>query len=92
MASDGKLPTLDELAKQHSRSAKLLNEEFSQEFGKSIFGFMADHRLKQSHAALQNSTVSIKQLAARLGYSHVNNFTIAFIRKFGYPPGSLRRK
>lgn len=90
--SEGKLPTLDALAQQYSRSAKLLNEEFTQEFGKSIFSFMADYRLAQAHAALQNSDVSIKQLAARLGYTHVNNFTIAFKRKFGYPPGSLRRQ
>jgi AraC-like DNA-binding protein len=91
VASEGQLPTLDEMAKQYGRSAKLLNEGFAQEFGKSIYSFMLDYRLMQAHAALQNSNASIKHLAAQLGYSHVNNFTIAFKRKFGYPPGSLRR-
>lgn len=90
MASDGKLPTLDQLADQYGRSAKLLNAEFADEFGKSIYLFMADYRLTQAHAALEQSEVTIKQLAAKLGYSHVNNFMIAFKRKFGYPPGSLR--
>lgn len=88
---EGKLPTLDELAKQYSRSAKLLNEEFSQEFGKSIYAFITEHRLNQAHMALENTNTSIKQLASVLGYSHVNNFTAAFARKFGYPPGSLRK-
>ena len=92
MSSEGRLPTLDELAKEYGRSAKLLNEEFAQEFGKSIFAFMTEYRLNQAHATLQHSTISIKQLAAKLGYSHVNNFTAAFTRKFGYPPGSLRRQ
>ena len=91
IAGEGKLPTLDELANEYGRSAKLLNEEFSQEFGRSIFAFMTEHRLSQAHAALQNTKTSIKQLAALLGYSHVNNFTAAFTRKFGYPPGSLRK-
>jgi len=34
----------------------------------------------------------MKVLAARLGYSHVNHFIAAFKKKFGYPPGSLRKK
>lgn len=92
MRSDGKLPTLDELAQQYGRSAKLLNEEFAAEFGRSIHGFMMEYRLDQAHAALAQSDLSIKQLAARLGYAHVSNFAIAFKRRYGYPPGSLRRK
>jgi AraC-like DNA-binding protein len=92
LACEGKLPTLDELAQQHGRSMKLLNEEFAAEFGHSIYAFIVEHRLAQAHAALAKTDVSIKQLAARLGYAHVSNFTIAFKRRFGYPPGSLRRK
>jgi AraC-like DNA-binding protein len=92
MASEGKLPTLDELAQQYGRSAKLLNEEFAAEFGQSIHGFIMEYRLEQAHAALAQSDVSIKQLAAKLGYAHVSNFAIAFKRRYGYPPGSLRRK
>ena len=88
IASEGKLPTLDELAFQYGRSAKLLNEEFALEFGKSIYTYMAEHRLMQAHAALQQTEISIKQLAGKLGYAHVSNFTIAFKRHFGYPPDS----
>jgi AraC-like DNA-binding protein len=91
VASEGRLPTLDALAQEYSRSAKLLNDEFKQEFGQSIYAFMVDYRLIQAHAALKHSGITIKQLAAKVGYSHVNNFTAAFTRKFGYPPGSLRR-
>lgn len=92
MACEGKLPTLDQLADEYGRSAKLLNDEFAKEFGKPIYSFMADYRLKQAHSALENSEITIKQLASALGYTHVNNFMIAFKRQFGYPPGSLRRK
>ena len=58
----------------------------------AIYSFFTDHRLSQAHAALQQSKISIKQLDAMLGYAHVSNFTIAFKRKFGYPPGSLKRQ
>jgi AraC-like DNA-binding protein len=92
LACEGKLPTLDELAIKHGRSAKLLNKEFEREFGKSIFAFMIEYRLSQAHAALENTDISIKQLAFNLGYDHASNFTIAFKKMFGYPPGSLRRQ
>lgn len=92
MTTEGKLPTLDELAQQYAQSARLLNDEFTQEFGKSIHIFVMDQRLQQAHAALLHTDVSIKYVAAQLGYSHVSNFTIAFKRTFGYPPSSLRKK
>lgn len=37
------------------------------------------------------SEVPLEVLTAKLGYSHVNNFSRAFTAKFGYQPGSLGR-
>lgn len=89
---DGKIPSLDELAARYGMSARTLNNDFKQLFGKSIHSFLTNHRLDQAHAALQESGIAMKVLANRLGYSHVNHFITAFKRKFGYPPGSLRRR
>ena len=91
-ACEGKLPSLGELAQQYGCAARLLNEDFIHEYGQTIFAFMVDFRLNQAHAALEHTRVSIKQLAHRLGYTHVSNFTIAFKKKFGYPPGYLRKR
>lgn len=91
ISSEGKLATLDELAEQYGRSAKLLNEEFNQEFGQTIYTFVTEHRLMQAHIVLLKTDISIKRLSAQLGYTHVSNFTNAFKRKFGYSPGSLRK-
>ena len=88
----GKLPTLDELANQFSCSAKKLNDEFFAEYGKSIYAFISGHRLEEAHMAILKSDVPMKKLAERLGYAHFNHFSAAFKKKFGYPPGSLRRK
>lgn len=89
--ADGKLPTLEELGMQFACSARRLNEEFVAEFGKSIYAFISNHRLDEAHAAIQNSDVPLKKLAVRLGYAHFNHFSAAFKKKFGYPPGSLRK-
>jgi AraC-like DNA-binding protein len=91
IACEGRMPTLEELAVQYGRSAKLLNDEFSQVFGQPIYAFVTSHRLSQAHSALVETSIPIKQLAARLGYTHTSNFSIAFKRQFGYPPGSLRK-
>ena len=89
---EGKLPTINALAIQFSRSARLLNEEFQNEYGDSIFNFVLNHRLNAAHEAISNTTTPLKQLAERLGYAHVNHFSSAFKKKFGYSPGSLRKK
>jgi AraC-like DNA-binding protein len=89
---EGRMPTLNELAHQFGLSARRMNEEFSEEYGMSIFNFVTDHRLKLAHAAMVTGGTPMKVLAARLGYSHVNHFIAAFKRKFGYSPGSLRKR
>ncbi|MDO9244700.1 MAG: helix-turn-helix transcriptional regulator, partial [Rhodocyclaceae bacterium] len=88
---DGRLPTLNQLAENFGLSAKQLNIEFKAEFGQSIFDYVTTQRLEQAHDALLESSIPMKVIAERLGYSHVNHFITAFKRKFGYPPGTVRK-
>lgn len=92
LSLEGRLPTLVELAKEFGMSARRLNTDFGAKYGQSIYSFITEHRLSQAHAILQTEPVAMKLLAARLGYSHVNHFSAAFKRRFGYPPGSLKRR
>lgn len=85
----GSEPTLGELAKRYSLSARTLNDEFKREFDQTIAAFITDQRLFAAHAALSSGKQPLKVLADRLGYAHVNSFINAFTRKFGYPPGSV---
>ena len=89
---EGRIPTLDELSENFGLSARRLNAEFAAEYGKSIFGFVTDYRLDQAYASLKETDLPMKTLAKRLGYSHVNHFITAFKRKFGFPPGTLRKR
>jgi AraC-like DNA-binding protein len=88
----GKLPTLSQLANQYGLTAKSLNEAFKENYGEPIVSFITNQRLSEAHYALKESDVAIKVLASRLGYSHVNHFITAFRRKYGYPPGKLRKQ
>ncbi len=87
----GKLPSLSELASRYGMSSKTLNETFKQTYGEPIVSFITNHRLTEAHAALEQSDIAIKVLASRMGYAHVNHFSAAFRRKFGYPPGHVRK-
>jgi transcriptional regulator GlxA family with amidase domain len=73
------------------RSARALNEDFQTEYGESIFSFVLNHRLNTAHQAIKTTDVPMKQISMKLGYAHVNHFSAAFKKKFGYSPGSLRR-
>lgn len=88
---EGKVPSLNDLARKYGRSAKALNDAFRSQYGSSIYAFVSDHRLGEAHAALEHTDIPMKALAANLGYSHVNNFIAAFRKKFSYPPGQVRR-
>lgn len=88
---EGRFPTLIELSRVFGRSARTLNDEFLTEFGDTIFGFMSNRRLTMAHDVIANSDVALKIVADTLGYTHVNNFSAAFRRKFGYAPGAVRR-
>ncbi len=87
----GKLPTLNELAMQYGTTPRKLNEEFAAQYGLAIVPYIIDYRLQQAHEAIENTTIPLKTLADRFGYSHSNHFITAFKKRFGYPPGSLRK-
>lgn len=88
---EGRLPTLVSLARDYEMSARQLNLAFTRVFGESIFSFITVQRLEQARIALQETDIPMKVLASRLGYSHVNHFITAFRRRFGQPPGRLRK-
>ncbi len=88
----GKVPTLGQLANQCGISPKTLNELFMRNYGLSIYSYMSTCQLRDAHTAILETSVPMKVLAERLGYSHVNNFIHAFSKRFGYTPGSLRRR
>ncbi len=89
---EGSSPNLKELAESYGISTRTLNEQFKHEYRQSLYSFIAEERLKTAHAALTRSRQAIKVIAAQLGFSDVSSFTKAFTKRFGYPPGSLRRE
>lgn len=89
---EGDTPTLTDLAKKFGLNPIKLNSEFSKKYGESIYTFIINLRLSQAHQALTSSTIPMKVISSRIGYSNVNNFIAAFKKKYGVTPGVLRKQ
>jgi AraC-like DNA-binding protein len=79
-------PTLGELALAVGLSEKRLNAGFRLLFGATAFEVLRNERLAQAEIALKSPQASLKEIAFRVGYNHVNNFINAFSRRYGAPP------
>lgn len=83
-------PGLSELAGLVGLPTKRLDRLFRGVFGTTPFGWMRDYRLTLAKRLLAEESLPIKQVAHRLGYANVHNFTHAFTARFGVSPGALR--
>lgn len=69
-----------------------LKAGFRQLFGVSVFDCLHEARMEKARELLLSTNKPIKQICVLTGYPRMTNFITAFRKKFGYTPGSLRRK
>jgi AraC-like DNA-binding protein len=85
-------PTLVALAAEVGMTGKALNAGFRRLYGGTVFEILRNERLEHARLALESEAAAIKQIAHRVGYSHVSNFTAAFTRRYGKPPSQFQRR
>ena len=91
VAMDGCVASLSYFSDKYGLSTKSLNENFKAVYDKTIWSFILEHRLEKAHSLLSDSDIAIKNVADKFGYANVSHFANAFKKKYGYPPGELRR-
>jgi AraC-like DNA-binding protein len=84
-------PTLSKLARQAGLSIWYLARLFKKNTGISFGEYLRDLRLKKAALLLQNPTLSIKEIAAAVGYKYVSDFDHHFKSTFGMCPSEYRR-
>ncbi|MFC6100480.1 helix-turn-helix transcriptional regulator [Olivibacter domesticus] len=67
-----------------------LKKGFKQLFGNTVFGYINDVRMQQSHALLQKGEHSIASISYLMGFKYPHHFAKAFKKKFGYTPKNVR--
>lgn len=81
---------LIELAAVHDMSVRTLSRQFRRTFDKTVLGYVAERRMDSARVALERDEMTIDQAAYFAGFSHTTNFSLAFRRRYGYPPGKAR--
>ena len=84
-------PSMDDLARQVGLPQRRLIEAFRQTHGMTVGEWLVDWRMKHACALLREGVLPIKEISFRMGYSHVNNFIVAFSRRYGVPPARYRQ-
>jgi transcriptional regulator GlxA family with amidase domain len=84
--------SIHELAAQFKLSQSHLQHLFKQQTGVQLGHLLMESRLRRAAHLLENSTMSVKEIAYAVGYEHTSSFTRAFERRFALAPRSYRRQ
>ncbi len=89
--------TIESLSKQFLMNPTTLKTIFKSVYGTSIAAHMKEHRMEQAAKLLRETSLSIAEIAGRVGYDSQSRFTAAFKEYSGklpkdYRPATFRSK
>ncbi|MDO4281227.1 MAG: helix-turn-helix transcriptional regulator [Peptococcaceae bacterium] len=84
--------TIDALAQQFGISTTALKKCFRGVYGTSIYAYLRTYRLQVAQKLLTDTTLSVTEIAHRIGYENPNKFTSAFKDTFGHSPSDYRKR
>ncbi len=82
---------LRELAETTNYSYNYLSNLFKETTGDTLQSYYLNRRLETAALLLSLNEFSVSEIAAMLGYSSVYPFSLAFKRKYGYPPTEAKK-
>ncbi len=82
--------TIHQLAREVGINQTKLKMGFKAVFGNTVFGYLQDIRMHQAKRCLLDTRLSVQEIGMLVGYQSTSNFSAAFKKTFGYPPGKLR--
>ena len=82
---------LEDIAKLVNLSPGRLAHLFKSEIGLSIQQYLTQIRLAKAKHQLESSFLSIKEIAASVGFANVTRFTASFKTAVGTTPAQYRR-
>ena len=84
-------PTLSKMAKQVNLSIWHFARLFKKNTGSHFSEYLRNLRLKKAEQLLEDPLLSIKEIAAAVGYKHVSDFDHHFKSTYGMRPGQYRQ-
>ena len=87
----GRRPGIEVVAANLHSSSRTLRRRLARE-GTSFRSLAEEVTMGLAEEFLSNGTMTVEDVAVRLGYSEAASFTRAFARRHGIPPGEYRRR
>lgn len=84
--------SLDRVAEQLHYNANYLSNVFKREMAVTFADYLQNYRLKIAKKWLEETELTIKEIAARLKYTNSQNFIRFFKKKESVTPGEYRKK
>jgi len=85
-------PTIFELSHICATNESKLKKSFKKVYKTTIYSYVQKLRLKEANLLLKEQSLSIKEVADKVGYKHQGHFSKLFFKNFGvYPKDLLRR-
>lgn len=81
-----------DLARTIGTNQQTLKKDFKELFGITIWGYYNDLRMEKAKDLLINQEKSIAEVADNIGYKNPQHFTVAFKKKYGILPNTLKYK
>lgn len=83
--------TVESLASEVAMSRSRFSERFRELLDTSPMSYLAEWRLQKALALLDDTRISVQQVASQIGYQSPAAFSRAFCGKFGVAPKEYRR-
>jgi len=83
--------TISELALQFKLSPTALKSGFKAVYGSSVYAWLRAYRLQTAMQMLNDTTLSIAEIGAKIGYENPNKFSSAFKKKYQLSPSKYRK-
>jgi transcriptional regulator GlxA family with amidase domain len=92
LIEDDPSKSITELAHQMNLSSSRLGHLFRTQVGIDLDGFLRNARLEKAAELLRTTELSIKEIAAQVGYHHASSLDRGFKHKFALEPADYRKR
>jgi len=84
-------PRFDELARELGTNQNKLKAVFKEAFGVTMADYCLERRVREAQLLLLEASLTIAQVAERVGYEHQSSFAAAFRDRVGMTPRDYRQ-
>ncbi|WP_159882137.1 helix-turn-helix domain-containing protein [Paenibacillus puerhi] len=83
--------SLNQLCEKFGLNGKYVSRLFKETFGEKLVDYLVGVRIAQSRRLLEETSLSLKQIALEVGYLHDISYIRAFKKVMGTTPGDYRK-